>query len=434
MHILSSSKNVLVIGYGISGKAASSFLKSKGHNVSVFDDKTLTEIPDVRAFDVVVKSPSVPVMGHNRHCIIKQAMALKIPVLSTFDVFRLYNPEAKIIAVTGTNGKSTTTALIYHILKDTGFSVQIGGNIGISYFDLQPAEWYVFEMSSYELVSSNYLDFEVACVLNIEPDHMEFHGSFENYIEAKHLALDNAKLRMVSADDPFTMKRYGDLDNVITVSTECNYSSDVYICEGTLRDKESDRLILDFAGILNLRGKHNHQNIEFAYIVCKRLGVTSREILKSLHSFTPLPHRTNIVKKIGNVTFVNDSKATNPPSASKALSTFIGYKIYWLVGGRSKKIDSIPYVKPYLAEIQKIYLFGESMDEFESAFQNIKETVRCQTMLNALNLAFKDAKKEVSLTVILLSPMCASFDQFDSFEHRGNEFVRFVEMLEQTDG
>ncbi len=431
---IDSCRNILVIGYGISGKSTYNFLKKKGFNVSVYDDVRI-EIPDKienvvwNEVDLVIKSPAIPFMEHNCHKIIRQANENNIPVISTFDLFRIYNPNAKIIAVTGTNGKSTTTALTYHILKKSGFSVQMGGNIGVPYFDLEQSDWYVFEMSSYELASSKYLNFEIACILNIEPDHIEVHGSFENYVKAKHMALDNAKLRLISYEDKLTLTKYANQENIITISTECEQNADIHVCESALLDNNSDRLILDLSGISNLRGKHNHQNIEFAYAICKKLGVPSREILKNIQNFIPLPHRLNTIRKIGSVLFVNDSKATNPGSAAKALATFVGYKIYWLVGGKSKKIDPIIYIKDHIAEIQRIYLFGESMEEFENIFNGIKNTIRCQTMASALNLAYKDAAKERGPSVVLLSPMCASFDQFKSFEQRGEMFVKMVKEL-----
>ncbi|MBQ9335565.1 MAG: UDP-N-acetylmuramoyl-L-alanine--D-glutamate ligase [Alphaproteobacteria bacterium] len=425
-------RNVLIVGYGVSGKSAYEFLKSNGLHVTVYDDGD-GNIPDKVSelsndIDLVVKSPSVPFMDHNCHRIIKQAKESNIPVISAFDVFRLYSPSAKIIAVTGTNGKSTTTALIRHILKKSGVSIEMGGNIGVPYFDMPRADWYVLEMSSYELASSQYLDFEMACVLNIEPDHMGFHGNFENYVSAKHRALDNAKLRFISYEDQNTLNKYASQSNVITISTENEPKANIYTFENTVLSNYTDGAAIDLSG-LGLPGKHNYQNIEFAYAVCKQFGLQSRVIMSHVMSFTPLPHRLNTVRRIGNIVFVNDSKATNPMSSAGALAAFEGYRIYWLVGGRSKKVDPMPYIGQYLPNVRKIYLFGEATDEFVKVFHGRKATKRCETMSSALNLAYKDASVEHGATVILLSPMCASFDQFESFEHRGNEFVSMVHKL-----
>lgn len=432
---IDSCNGILIVGYGISGKSVYNFLKSKGLHVKVFDDLEQS-VPDKfdpntdwPSVDLVIKSPSIHSMPHNCHPIIKEANSRGIPVLSTFDVFRIYNPQAKIIAITGTNGKSTTTALIYHILKNSGISIQMGGNIGVPYFDLPKAEWYVFEMSSYELASSKYLDFEIAGVINIDPDHLDFHGTFENYIAAKHSALDNAKYRLISLEDEYTRRKYINQDNVFKISTKQNEEADIQIFENTLYNTKSRKVVIDLSGLDNLKGLHNFQNIEFAYGVCKKFGLPSAEILKHIKTFKPLPHRLNLVRKIGSVLFVNDSKATNPGSAAPALATFVGYKIYWLVGGRSKKTDPMPYIKNHLPEVQKIYLFGESEEEFDEIFKGKKETIKCRTMESALNLAYKDAINQTGPSVVLLSPMCASFDQFKSFEERGDIFSSLVKRL-----
>lgn len=423
--------NILLIGYGISGISVFDFLKSKGNNVFVYDDYKNDEIPnkvtniDWNNIDYVVKSPSIHIMHHNVHPIIQEALDNNKQIYSTFDIFKLYNPKSKIIGITGTNGKSTTTSLVYNILKKAGLSVQIGGNIGIPYNDLEKSKYYVFEMSSYEIESSKLLDFEIGAVLNIEPDHIEWHGSFDNYIQSKHKLLDNSKLKLISYEDEYSVNKYK--DNTITISTNNNQQASYYIKEKLLM--HDDNIILDLSNVKYLIGTHNYQNIMFAYAICKCLNIDENIIINTINNFEPLPHRMNIVRKINNILFVNDSKGTNPGSSARALDTFVGYKIFWLVGGRSKKVDPLPYINKYLDSIQKIYLFGESSQEFVRTFKDIKEYVVVKTMEEALKKAYKDAINEPGASVILLSPMCASFDQFQSFEHRGNVFVELVKSL-----
>ena len=423
--------NILLVGYGISGISVFDFLKSKGNNVFVYDDYKSEEIPnkvtniDWNNIDYVVKSPSIHIMHHNIHPIIQEALNNNKKVYSTFDIFKLYNPNAKIIGITGTNGKSTTTSLVYNILKNAGLSVQIGGNIGIPYNDLEKSEYYVFEMSSYEIESSKLLDFEIGAVLNIEPDHIEWHGSFENYIQSKHKLLDNSKLKLISYEDEYSINKY--TYNTMTISTNNNQHASYYIKEKILM--HGNNILLDLSNVKYLIGTHNYQNIMFAYAICKYLNVDENIIINTINNFEPLPHRMNVVRKINNILFVNDSKGTNPGSSARALDTFVGYKIFWLVGGRSKKVNPLPYISKYLDSIQKIYLFGESTQEFARIFKDIKEYVIVKTMDEALKKSYEDAINEPGASVVLLSPMCASFDQFQSFEHRGNVFVELVKSL-----
>ena len=430
--MFSSSKNFLIFGFGVSGQSVFKFLIKQGHNVAVFDEAE-NEAPnkvlkiDYENTDIIIKSPSVKL----DHPVLEKAREKQIPILSTFDVFRKYNPGVKLIGITGTNGKSTTAALTYHILKEAGISVTLGGNIGIPYFDLPKSEYCVLEMSSYELASSQYLDFEIGCVTNIEPDHISFHGTFENYVAAKHKLLEHSKTKIISCEDCLTTSRFIDSMNCILVSINDNENADYFINEGTLID--NDNAIIDMANLAELRGNHNRQNILFAYAICKKLGIPTKEIARGIESFKALPHRMNSVRKIENILFVNDSKATNPDSTAKALATFVGYKIFWLVGGRSKKIDPLRYVSKYLKNVHKIYLFGESENEFAEIFKKSAKTVCCKDLEIAVNTAFKEAQKETGPIVVLLSPMCASFDQFKNFEERGDKFVEIVLKLRKDE-
>jgi UDP-N-acetylmuramoylalanine--D-glutamate ligase len=284
-------------------------------------------------------------------------------------------------------------------------------------------------MSSYELASSKYLDFEVGCLLNIGKDHIEFHGSFDEYVKAKYSLLDNSKVQVISADDEATVALY---PNALRLSLQHKPDSYAYVLERVLFN--SDRyVILDLSGPLNLIGPHNHQNIEFAYAICRHFGVRGLEFSRNALEFNPLPHRINIVRRIKNITFVNDSKATNPGSAANALKTFVGYTIYWLVGGRSKKTNPLTEVGDCLDCVKKIYLFGEAADEFEEVFREIKETAKYDTMRQALEGAYYESLLEIDMVIILLSPMCSSFDQFKNFEHRGEEFEKAVSELSEPD-
>jgi UDP-N-acetylmuramoylalanine--D-glutamate ligase len=423
--------SILILGYGISGKSVYRFLRERGHNVCVFDDfeanvpDRVTEVswPNI---DVVIKSPSIRIMPHNCHPVVKEAEQKEIPVISTFDAFALLHKGAKIVGITGTNGKSTTAALAHHVLRKCGLNVWVGGNYGIPYFDAPPNTGvYVFEMSSYELASSRCLNFEIGCVLNIEKDHLEFHGSFEEYAKAKCKILDSSKTRIISAEDEDIVSMYPDALRVSMKHTPDAYT---YILESVLFG-DSRSAVLDLSGPLNLIGTHNHQNIGFVYAICRRFMLRDGDIAKNVLTFRPLPHRLNTVRRIGHVLFVNDSKATNPESAARALKTFVGYRIYWLVGGRSKKIDALQAVEDCLSGVQRIYLFGEASEELGAVFKSVKDAVKCETMSCALETAYSDALCNVDQAVILLSPMCSSLDQFDNFERRGEEFERAVAEL-----
>lgn len=427
MFDFSFPRNVVVIGAGISGRSVFEFLQNRGHNVILYDD-SFQKKPniDLKNTDVVVQSPGIPFMPHNRHSILKEADVYGLPVISTFDVFISYNPNAKIISITGTNGKSTVTALVTHILQKSGIDCTMGGNIGIPFCSLPNKDWYIFEMSSYEIAISKYLKSNIACILNIKPDHMENHGSFQNYVDAKHTLLYKSDLRIISLEDKLTVSEFGNSENIIKISNTSE-EADIHECEGVLFDNFT--AILDLSLYSNLMGRHNHQNVAFAYAICKEVGVSPIEIKKYISSFKPLPHRMNTIRKISKVIFVNDSKATNPDSASQALDTFTGYKIYWLVGGRSKHA-STECVEQYLQYIQKIYLFGESQEEFGEIFVGKKDFVKCYTIENALCAAYKDSKTDDYLSVVLFSPMCSSFDQFKNFEERGDYFCKLVSELE----
>ncbi|MDR0553036.1 MAG: UDP-N-acetylmuramoyl-L-alanine--D-glutamate ligase [Holosporales bacterium] len=422
----------LIIGYGVSGRSTHAFLKSNGYPVAAFDDKILIEdsdIGNIADFGAVVKSPGVPFMPHNAHFIVKRAHEEGVPVITNYDVFSLFNNNARIIMVTGTNGKSTTAALIDHVMRKSEINSVVGGNIGVPYGDLPHSDVYVFEMSSYELAVSQYMNFEVGCILNIEPDHLENHGSFENYINAKHNGLAHSETKIISYEDRNTMAVYKNTS--ITISNRGNKKADVYIDNQKLIDN-INKIEFGLSRLPALRGRHNHQNLAFAYVVCSNLGIPIDCILSGMESFESLPHRLNFTGTIGNVSFVNDSKATNPVASACALETFSEYNIFWIIGGRSKKTDVHEHVDAFMATVKKIYLIGEAMDEFEAAFKGMRETKRSETLERAVADAYNDAKKSSNNSVVLFSPMCASFDQFANYCERGNRFCQIVASISDT--
>jgi UDP-N-acetylmuramoylalanine--D-glutamate ligase len=239
---------------------------------------------------------------------------------------------------------------------------------------------------------------------------------------AKHRALDFAASKIISFEDKYTFNKYKKDSTIVSINGE--EEADIKVLDGVLIDR--NEVVADLSGCNELLGKHNHQNASFAYAVCKHLGVPRPEIARHMLTFTALPHRINIVRKINNILFVNDSKATNPESAAAALATFVGYKIFWIVGGRSKNIDPRPVVDPHLGGVFKIYAYGESRTEFHKVFLKKKPVKLFKDMFRAINCAYNEARDEISPVVILLSPMCSSFDQFENFEHRGREFCRAV--------
>ncbi len=417
----------LIVGYGISGQATERYLVERGYSVIVYDDQVSQCKIDWEKIDVVIKSPGIKYMTCNAHFIIQEARLHNIPILSHYDVWAKFHPNAYVIAVTGSNGKSTTTTLIHHIIAESGIKCSMGGNIGIPFCAVQDADIYVFEMSSYELACSQFLNFEICCLTNIVQNHLDWHGSFENYIAAKHKALSSAKNKIILQEDAYTFNKYR--NEAVVVSNTGDNNADV-ATYGTVITAHDD-VIFD-SSLTKLVGRHNCTDAAFAYAACKIIGLSDKEITNAIYTYKPLHHRMEHVRSIRHIEFIDDSKATNPGAAAFALETFYGCKIYWLVGGRSKKLPVKEVVGKYLSSVEKIYLFGESRLEFEAIFKDSGKSVVCDGMRDAINTAYNDAKHSCEKTVILLSPMCASFDEFRDFEERGNVFCRIVNNLDEA--
>lgn len=361
-----------------------------------------------KELDYIVLSPGIPLYFPKPHKIVEIAKANSIDITSDIELLYKARPNAKYIGITGTNGKSTTTSLIGHILGDD-FSV--GGNIGEAVFNMSDSEGFVLELSSYQLDLLDTFKPNIAVLLNITPDHIDRHGSLEGYIEAKKRIwrnMSSTDTLVIGIDNDITASIYHDLlsQNVLFRIVPFSIKNSV-----TLPNN-------DF-----LLGMHNRENMLAAYFATKSMGYADEKIFDKIKTFKGLKHRLQLVKQHRNIKFYNDSKATNAASTFHALSSM--NNIYWIVGGVAKE-GGIIELLPLMNQVNKAYLYGQSKDQFADILQGKVEFVICDTMKEATTNAIEDAKKRDTEINILLSPACASFDQFKSFEARGDEFINIV--------
>jgi len=347
-----------------------------------------------------------------------------------------------VIAITGTNGKSTTTALVGHILEFAGRDVQVGGNIGMPVLELErlaPEGIYVLELSSYQLERVPSLSLDVAVLLNVTPDHLDRHGGMDGYVAAKRIIFDRTvdkATAVVGLED--TQSRGVCLElmaknrhRIIPISTVARAAGGVWVDNGILTDDTDHgaRPIMDLAHAPALPGRHNWQNAAAAYAVTRALGVPASVIAEAVNSFPGLAHRQEKVRTIGRVAYINDSKATNTDSASKALACYDD--IYWLAGGIFKE-ESLGALVEFLPRVRAAFLFGEAAPKFARWLKGKVAVVECGTMDVALTRAHQAAQATHAGGTVLLSPACASFDQFRDFEQRGAKFRAAVDALEEA--
>lgn len=445
-----SGKKIVVFGLARSGLAAVSWLLEHGaHPIAVDSDvqkqkqalalgARVSSLDQLLWTDVaaVIQSPGVPLS----HPLSQQALRQGVPVLSDCELFRKANPDAFIVGVTGTNGKSTTTALIGHILKHAGYPVAIGGNIGIPVMSLPSLGGggiYVLELSSYQLELSCALDVNIVAWLNISEDHLERHGSMNQYVEAKYKIfqhLKQAPKAVMGIDDVYSHEIYNkhravSSHTTVPVSCKNQLEEGLWVHDHHLYHSHNHQqsMISDLSQYPRLQGLHNYQNIAVAYGVCLQIGVPTAQILDGISTFPGLEHRQELVAEIDGVVFINDSKATNAEAASKALSIYSS--IYWIAGGVPKS-DGIHSLKPYFPQIREAFLFGQAETEFATTLSSAVPHSLCHTLEVAVKRAYEAVKKSPDgKGVILFSPACASFDQFQDFEHRGRVFKHLVHQL-----
>jgi len=421
-----AGKHYAVYGLARSGLATAEALLASGARVTAWDAKEEakakapagTELAnldeaDLSQFDSLVVTPGLPL---NRHPIAGRAREAGVEIIGDIELFARARPELpphKVVGITGTNGKSTTTALVYHILKTAGVQTTMGGNIGLPILTQDPLPErgvYVLELSSYQIDLTQSLDCDVAVLLNITPDHLDRYDAFDAYKESKMRLFRMQSLNHVAVftgEDQFGYDAYQDR------SEGAHETTLLARCEDAFGQESWP----------TLQGPHNAQNAAAAIATCKALGIGEAQIEESLRTYPGLPHRMERVREKDGVLFVNDSKATNPTATAPALAAFPS--IRWILGGRAKT-DNLDECVPHFGHVRSAYTIGEAGEFFAKLLAAHMPVANCETLENALNRAAEDSQAG---DTVLLSPACASFDQFKDFEQRGDRFRDLVGAL-----
>lgn len=451
-------KLVVVLGLGRSGIATVRALEAGGATVLAWDNSdnqrrqaegvglTLTPLDDVVWEDVaaLVLSPGIPFTHPTPHPLVTCAQEHNVPVIGDIELFfhavREMAPDVPIVAITGTNGKSTTTALIGHMVAHCGRKAEVGGNIGKPVLELAPPERntvYVVELSSFQIDLAPGIKPSVAVLLNITPDHLDRHGSLAHYAAVKGRLFDNLDendMAVIGVDDRPSMRICTTVcgrktPQLVPVSVGKSLGQGVCVIDGGLYDNMGTQSVKagDLRPLKTLAGAHNWQNAAMAFAAGRGLGFSRDDILSSFESFSGLVHRMELVTQNGRILYVNDSKATNADAASKALATY--ENIYWIAGGRAKA-GGIATLDAFFPHVRRAYLIGEAAADFASTLGNHKvDVVMSGTIEAAVTQATRDAVSEGKDAVVLLSPACASFDQYANFELRGDAFRAAVHSL-----
>ncbi|WP_333793952.1 UDP-N-acetylmuramoyl-L-alanine--D-glutamate ligase [Hyphomicrobium sp.] len=450
-------RSVAVFGLGASGLAAVRALEAGGAHVAAWDDSEPgraaaadagAPLVDLRAADwsgfaALVLTPGVPLTHPEPHWTVLKAQATGVEIIGDIELFFRERaatfPEAPVIAITGTNGKSTTTALVAHLLRELGNDVQMGGNIGQAVLTLEPpaeTRIHVLELSSFQIDLAPGATPTVAVLLNITPDHIDRHGTIEHYAAVKRRLVERAQETAVIGIDDAWCAAVSDAllargrPNVRRISVRAPLADGITARDGKLYENGALRASLE--GIATLRGRHNWQNAAAALAAVEALPErfrTSGNLEAAFRSFPGLPHRLEVVRRIGSVDFINDSKATNADSSEKALASFAS-GIHWILGGKPKA-GGITTLTPYFPRVEKAYLIGEAADQFAASLGGSVPYERCGTLDVAVRRAAADALAENGgeERIVLLSPACASYDQFPNFEVRGDAFKALVAAL-----
>ena len=443
-------RNIALFGLGGSGLVTAHALMAGGARVSAWDDGEAARVKamaegiavvdlcqmDFAAFDYLVLSPGVPLTHPAPHWAAAKAQAAGVAIIGDIELFCLERnaiaPGTPFVAITGTNGKSTTTALLAHVLRTAGRDVAMGGNIGVAILALappSPSRIHVIECSSFQIDLAPSLNASIGILTNITPDHLDRHGSMSNYCAIKQRLVSKAAFAIAGIDDEPSRAIAAQADAAI--SAQAPVANGVYFENGSLRlAKPGIRAtqIASLAHIGSLRGTHNGQNAAAAVAAALQLGVPLPDIAAALQTFPGLPHRMEEVARLGKTLFINDSKATNADSAEKALLAFDD--IFWILGGKAKD-GGIASLRPLFPKLRRAYLIGAASAEFARQLGTVAHEF-CGTLEAATQSAARDAAASACATpVVLLSPACASYDQFANFEARGDRFRDLVRAMIQ---
>jgi len=454
------NKKVGILGLSKTGISSIKFLKKKGFDVFGWDDnkKILSKIKknglniqilnkaNLKKMTFLLVSPGIPSSGKKKHVILKQARKEKVEIVNDVELFFRFNPEEKYIGVTGTNGKSTTVCLLNHIFKKLRINNSLSGNIGKPVFELKrfKQSFNILEVSSYQLEVIKRTRFNVAVLLNISKDHIDRHESFEKYISEKVKIFNNQSkndISIIGVDDKTTFSLVKKLkkklcSKIITVSGK-NNKADIYIKDKKLiinLNLEKKRILkkINIEQFRNFLGVHNYQNIAAVYAVISSLGFFDWiKIENSIKSFKVLPHRVQKIRQIGNITFVNDSKATNIDATDQALKNF--NNIYWILGGRAKE-KNLQKLKKHFFRIKHVFLVGETKFLYQKYLKDFLDCTIVKNLEEAVKISYFLAKKnikekKIKSSIVLLSPACSSLDEWRNFEDRGNAFIKFVKKI-----
>ncbi len=458
-------KKLAVFGLGATGISVCEALVAAGAEVFVWDEQEAARARTVntryaaehpkawpwRELSALVLSPGVPLTHPKPHLIVRKARQEKVAIMGDVELFaRALNalPERarpRVIAITGSNGKSTTTALTGHVLREAGVDARIGGNIGVPVLSLpepRAGAVYVLELSSFQLDLTTSLRANTAALLNISPDHIERHGSLDGYIAAKKRIFRNQTaddIAIVGVDDSSCQGVCAMLASigparVAPISVEGSLGRGVFAVGARLFYSLDDRRgeAGDLSGIDSLRGPHNWQNACAALAACMAEGVAPTVAMRAMERFEGLPHRLEVVRRVNGVVFVNDSKATNADASARALSAY--GDVFWIAGGRPKE-GGVASLAPLMSRVRRAYLIGEATPMFQTQLEGAVDCVPCGDLATAVARAAADAAKSgLTAPAVLLSPACASYDQFRNFEERGDLFRRLARNFDQADG